>query len=214
MEYRVKPKVPFLPEADIEAVADSLLSRYEAREGIIDAPPVPIEFIAEDFLGFELRWDNLPYDTLAYVDPNASIICFNLERSDYFDNIGNEFTLAHEIGHPELGHFEEAQAQLALGLQNEPKQFLHRDKQQSKYSSHEFQAEYFASCLLMPRKLILPAVAKHDLTRWKSITELGKQFSVSRTAMVKRLEALGLVFKVDTKLYKSKEPANGQRRLI
>lgn len=215
MELRVKPTVPFVTKADIEATANSLLKRYQEREGPLEEPPVPVEFIAEDFLGFTLRWEDLPdYDTLAFIDPNEMEICFNLNRSEYFDQIGPEYSTAHEVGHYELGHFQEAGAQLKLGLMDEPKQFLHREEHPEKYGSHEFQAEYFAACLLMPRWLVIKEAEHFNLLRWPGIYALAEKFKVSATAMAKRLEELGLIYRDGKKLYRNKQEATGQRSIF
>jgi Zn-dependent peptidase ImmA (M78 family) len=217
MELRVKPIVAFLRKVTIEGIADSLLERYEAQVGPILAPPVPVEFIVEDFLGYTVIPEYLDGDALAFIDPNERIICWNLNRSDYFDTIGPEFTLAHEIGHPELGHFEEAAIQLALGLPDEPRRLLHRAYPSGKDGRREYQAEYFASCLTIPKKLILPAAQKRNLYRspsWSSIYELARRFNVSATAMTIRLKGLGLIYPDGKKLYTNKQEAHGQRRLF
>lgn len=215
MELRVKPSVAFMPKADIEAVADLLLKRYQNEVGLLKDAPIPIEFITEDFLGFTLRWDELAEnDTLAFIDPNKMEICFNLGRSDYFDQIGPEYCMAHEVGHYELGHFQYATIQLELGLMSEPKRFLHREIVPSKYGSHEFQAEYFAASLLMPKWLLLKLAKEYDLLQWSGIYSLADKFNVSATAMSKRLEELKLIYRDGKKLYRSEQEATGQLPLL
>lgn len=215
MELRVKPQIEYLVEAQIEHIANTLLDRYECQEGVISAPPIPIEFIVEDYLGYEIKWDNFQEDnTLAFIDPNNKVICFNLSRSDYFDRIGPEYTMAHEIGHFQLGHFEEAQKQLLLGLEDQPPLLLHREDKKSPYNRHEIQAEYFASCLLMPRKFIIDETKNYDLLKWNSIYTLAERYNVSVTAMKKRLENLKLIYVKDNKIYNSKQEAYGMKPLL
>ena len=213
MNFRVKPTVPFIPKPDLEAAAESLLEQYQKQEGEVAIPPIPIEFIAY-FLGFDFDWEIFQdHDTLAFIDPNEMKICFNLGRSDYFDQIGNEYTLAHELGHYQLKHFKSVNAQSQSELLREPSKFLHREDHGEKYHSHEFQAEYFASCLLMPRRLILDQVKIYNVLRWGGIAMLAKKFTVSKTAMVKRLEQLDLIYVAGKKLYRNKQEADRQNRV-
>ena len=215
MELRVRSSVDYLTEDQIENVADTLLNRYQEQKGLIEGPPIPIEFIVEDFLGYTVIWGNLQEtDTFAYIDPNEKKICFNLKKPDYFDRIGPEYTMAHEIGHPELNHFEEISKQLDLGLENQPTRFLHRNPVKNGYSRHEFQAEYFASCLLMPRWLILPFSKKYNLLEWNSLYAIADQLNVSITALTNRLRNLKLIYITDKKIYKNKQEAAGMRRLL
>ena len=215
MELRVKPNINYLLPAAIEHKANTLLHQYEAADAPITTPPIPIEFIAEDFLGYELVWEHLSdYNTLAFVDPNEMQICFNYKRSDYFDRIGFEFTLAHEIGHPVLGHFEEAQVQFELGIKSEPTRFLHRERNSTRYQRHEIQANLFAGHLLMPKKLLVTEAHQYNLLERNSIFELAKKFKVSFTAMLKRLQELHLVYSDGKNLYRDKQEASGMKRLL
>ena len=215
MELRVKPRVDYLTKGQLEAAAGNLLDRYEVAESPINGPPVPVEFVVENFLGFDIKWDKLNDDcTLAFIDPNRKLLCLNLDRSSYFDDVGYEYTLAHEIGHWELNHFEPATRQLELGLRDQPSRYLHRANGNRQYRSHEFQAEYFASCLLMPKRLILPTSKEYDLLEWKSLYSINEQFKVSITAVAKRLTDLKLIYIKDKKLYNNEQEAAGIKRLF
>lgn len=215
MELRVRPKVDYLTESEIEDIATELLELYQETEGEIQNPPIPIEFIVEDFLQFKVLWEVFQEsDTLAYIDPNEKKICFNLEKADYFDRVGSEFTMAHEIGHFKLDHFEDVSKQLALGILDQPTRFLHRDNAGSTYSRHEFQAEYFASCLLMPKWLISTVQRKYDLLKWHNLYTIADLFNVSITALTKRLSRLRLIYIKDKKIYTSEQDASGMSRLL
>ena len=217
MELRVKPEVDFLPESRIESIADALLRRLEEHLKEPLVPPVNVEFLAEDVLGFSLQSEELAEaDALAYIDPNEKVICTNLARSDYFDEIGPEFTWAHEIGHSELGHFVEVGKQLTLGFLGEPKKLIHRDSicEGDKYYRHERQANFFAACLMMPRRLIVPEAQQVDCRQWSEIARLAKRFNVSASAMRIRLEELNLVYFDGKTLYGSKQEAKGQLPLL
>lgn len=213
--YRVKPTVEFISKRNIEAKADALLDRYEADFGMIGGPPVLVEFIAEDFLEFRISWWKFQQpETIACINPNIKEIGLNEERSDYFDHAGQEYTLAHEIGHWVLDHFADDSKQMKFPLDGQPDQFLHREHDLGPYRDHEFQAEYFASCLLMPKRLLLPIAATCNLLEWKSLYEMRDKFSVSITSMTKKLQELKLIFIKDKKIYPDENQANGMQPLI
>lgn len=217
MDLRVKPEVDFMLPHKIEAVAEALLRRFENSLSEPLVPPVKVEFLAEDFLHFSLKYEEFTDNkALAYIDPNEMEICVNLARSDYFDRVGYDFTWAHEIGHSELRHFIEVGEQLPLWLQGEPKRLIYREKvpKGDKYYWHEWQANKFAGFLTMPKWLLCPEAQKLDLRQWHSVYTLAKRFSVSVSVMVIRLEELKLVYKVGKTLYGSEEEATGQLPLF
>ena len=74
----------FLPEAELERMANRLLARYEGRHGPISCPPVPVESILEDVLDLNILWDTVPekpgQSILAGLDPNNRTAVFNETR--------------------------------------------------------------------------------------------------------------------------------------
>jgi len=217
MELRVKPVVDFMLPIWIEAEANALLRQYGETLSEPLVPPIKVEFIAEDLLGFSLTSDEFSEtEALAYIDPNEMVICINLARSGYFDHVGFDFTWAHEIGHYLLNHFVEIGEQLPLWLQDQPKKLIHREnvREGEKYFWHEYQANKFAAYLMMPKWLLCPAIQRFNLRQWSSIYELAKYFNVSVTAMSRRLQELGLVFVSGKTLYGSEEEATGQLPLF
>ncbi|MCY4062337.1 MAG: ImmA/IrrE family metallo-endopeptidase [Chloroflexi bacterium] len=215
MTYRVKPVVEFMADDEIEDRANKLLRKYEAQHGPIHDPPVPVEFIAEDTLGFEVKLTELDdANTVAYIAPDQRQICVNELQSEYLNNVGQEFTIAHEIGHWVLDHFAEDRTKTLAGLDNQPTRFLHRGKPDGQYKRHEIQAEHFASCLLMPKKLILPLVTEFDVFQWRNLYDLQAQFHVSITAMTKRLQKLKLIYIRGKCIYANELEAHGTKRLF
>ena len=215
MVFRVTPSVKYKSESALEAKAEQLLRRYETEFGPIEAPPVPIEFIVTEFLGFETRIENLEEpETVAYIDPNLKVICLNEQKSEYLNRIGPEFTWAHEIGHWELGHFEDVGRQLNLGFELEDSRILHQEPTGGKRPRREIQADYFAGCLLMPKRLLLPEAKKLDLLDPNSIRLLKDRFKVSRQAMKIRLEMLRLVCFGEDGIYRDRMESQGLRRLF
>ena len=183
--------------------------------GPIKAPPVPIEFIVTELLGFETRIENLGEpDTVAFIEPNLKVICLNEQKSDYLNRIGPEFTWAHEIGHLELGHFEDDGHQLSLGIVKEDTRILYREPTSGRRPRHEIQADFFAGCLLMPKRLLLPLANELDLVEPSNRQMLKDQFNVSNQAMQIRLEKLGLIYCYQGRIYRDPMEALGNRRLF
>ena len=215
MSFRSKPTVKFLKEQQIEAKAEALLARFEAEYGPIEKPPVPVEFVAEDFLGFQITWTTLSdSQTYGHILPDRKEITLNDKLSDYFDSIGPEFTLAHEIAHWELDHFDDVSRQRKLGIKVEMSQLHHNRDNYVRKDSHEFQANYFAGCLLIPKRLLLPRAYQLDLTKKSSIDKLTAQFKVSATVMRIRLEQLRLIYVHEGRIYRDRPEATGNRRLL
>ena len=161
--------VPYLADEAIERDSVSLIEEYEHARGVTIEPPIPIEDILEKHLKLRIEFDDLharhnvprpengQTDILGAIYGDGSI--FIDESLDPEENPVREgryrFTLAHEGGghwrlHQHLIKEDTAQASL-FGDDGAPK-FICR-------SSHakervEWQADFYASCLLMPRKMV------------------------------------------------------------
>ncbi len=187
-----------------------MLDRYAWEIEPIAIPPVPVEKIADFLLDLSLEWLDIP-DTveepiLAYLQPDSKTIRLNERRLAYFEQYPGtyEYTLAHEIGHYQL-HVTTAGRR--------PDQFYVYRYRQTTKNRRERQAERFASYLLMPAYLLLPAIKGINLQRWPELYRLRDQFKVSITALMIRLEELGYVYVAgNRRLYPTKGAATGDRR--
>ncbi|MCL5125397.1 MAG: ImmA/IrrE family metallo-endopeptidase [Deltaproteobacteria bacterium] len=212
----IKTDVPFLTDEAIEAKAERLIDRYSREIAPIVASPVPVERIADFLLELSIDWspiadtDNEPI--LALIDPSERAIRLNENRKEHFDQYFGSlaFTYAHEIGHHELhltqggiiqNQFEE------IGCQ----QYLCRMKKRDR---REIQANLFAGFLLMPTRMILTAQESYDFKKWSNLYQLSEQFSVSITALTRRLTDMGLVYIKNKVIYFSEAEANGQLSMI
>jgi hypothetical protein len=219
--------MPFIPDDELEQRANRMLSRWEACEKSPLQPPVPVQLIAEVLLDLRFDWDVIA-DTdatpiLAYVNPATRTIKMNEARRSHFETFfGTEaYTVAHEVGHWDLHVDASPYTQQSFSLEDEPKVQVHmplmhcerssRDKQHDRY---EIQADKYASYLLMPKHLLLAALRGRDVCRWPTIYALRDMFEVSTTAMVKRLEALGLIYVAGGSIYPSKAHYDGQAALF
>lgn len=161
--------VRYLTEEAIERDAASLIAEYEHARGVTIEPPVPVEHIIEKHLKLRIEFDdmharhNIPRpangqpDILGAIYGDGSIfIDESLDPEEHPSREGRyRFTLAHEGGghwrlHKHLIVEDTAQASLFEG-DRAPK-FICRSSQAKERV--EWQADFYASCLLMPRKMV------------------------------------------------------------
>lgn len=219
-----KYKVPYLPEKVIEEHAEMLLGEWAVDHPAVTEPPVPIEDILELGLGLNFEIADLQSD-LGHPDILGGIwfgarlikVDQSLDPTNNPRILGRyRFTLAHEVGHWRLHrkHLMDDPNAASLFEQNSDPAFVCRS---SSKPPEEWQADRFAACVLMPRRLIFEA-----WERWQgkpdevSLDELGIDendesamdsfcrpfadlFEVSAQAMRYRLQGLDL-------LVKEKEP--------
>lgn len=167
-------KVPYLYEEQIERDAAALLAEYAQARGVVIAPPIPIENIVEKHLKLGIEFDDthrlfgvprsglgLDPDILGaiFFDDGRIVIDESFDPEEYPAKEGRyRFTLAHEGGghwrlHRHLFAKDPAQAAL-FGGPAAPSVICRssQDKQPV-----EWQADFYASCLLMPRMLVIAA---------------------------------------------------------
>ncbi|MCC7422906.1 MAG: ImmA/IrrE family metallo-endopeptidase [Planctomycetaceae bacterium] len=158
-----KSDVPFLHAKQIEREADLLLEEYALKFPTMTAPPMPVDGIAE--LHLQLSLEYLDMKSLFPMADVHGAIWFQQARIGIDQSLDPDanpsrrgryhFTLAHEVGHWRLHrqHFVSNPAQRTLFGDGTP----HPDVvcRSSEVSQPvEWQANAFASCLLMPRKLV------------------------------------------------------------
>jgi IrrE N-terminal-like domain len=167
-------KVPYLREEQIERDAAALLADYAQERNVVIAPPIPIEDIVEKHLKLGIEFDDihrllrvprsdlgLDPDILGLIwfDDRRIVIDESLDPVEYPSKEGRyRFTLAHEGG----GHwrlhrhlFAKDPAQICFFKELEPPSVVCRSSQAKE--PVEWQADFYASCLLMPRKLVMAA---------------------------------------------------------
>jgi hypothetical protein len=167
-------KVPYLYEEQIERDAAALLAEYAQARSVVIAPPIPIEDMVEKHLKLGIEFDDMhrlldhPRSGLG-LDPDIlGAIWFDDRRIVIDESLDPEenpskegryrFTLAHEGG----GHwrlhrhlFAKDPAQVSLFNEPAPPSVVCRSSQAKE--PVEWQADFYASCLLMPRKLVMAA---------------------------------------------------------
>ena len=166
--------VPYLADKAIEREAAALLAEYTRARGVTIEPPIPIEDIVEKHLKLGIEFDDthrlfgVPRSGIG-LDPDILGAMFFSEARIVIDESldpeenpskegGYRFTLAHEGGghwrlHRWLFANDPAQA-LLFGGQAIPSVICRSSQAKERV---EWQADFYASCLLMPRKLVMTA---------------------------------------------------------
>ena len=214
---KVKMKVPWISKEKIALKATNLIENFQALAKYDVKPPIPVEDIIEQYLGLRLIYDDLHKvfgrDVLGAVYVESKTICINERLFESSSEGRLVFTIAHEVGHWVL-HRQHIEALEKDG----PRQVI-VSKRNSK-DTIEWQADYFASCMLMPEKEIREAfekvcspeaiIVKHSMNeanegsggepfveQWPFIAaamcEAGGFSNVSKHAMIIRLQDLGLL---------------------
>lgn len=194
---------------EIERKATDLL--FEFGKGNLPGPLIPVQTIVEEYLGLSL-FIGSPADIGQTDDVLGAIFfedneVFLNEKLLHMEGRFN-FTLAHETGHDQMHRGVVDPVDYLRPLFGHPRRFPGVICRDGDRSILEWQADVYASCLLMPRTLLHNAVTEvakeqeiwHDGRRFVySPTEgagfigtLAQRFQVSRQAMRYRLDKVDL----------------------
>ncbi len=210
--------VQFLQDKVIEHKSLELLYHYSKKENWEICAPIPVEIIAENYLGYQIELTNEGIFKESTVlgginfDENTIQINGNIENQDGRYN----FTISHEIGHHVL-HKDWLYAQKnqqSLFSDVEIQSILCREE--GNKPKAEVQADMFGAFLLMPSELVRDifiklykhpidmsfkqVVAKFGLSVEEearmiaeNVIRKGGFTNVSKIAMVNRLKNLHLI---------------------
>ena len=167
----MKIEVPYMPDDAIERNAESLLAQYAHARRVEIRAPIPIEDIVEKHLKLRIEFDDLPRlldvprggfgpdpDIFGaiWLDSGRIVIDESLDPEERPAMEGRyRFTLAHEGGghwrlHRGLVRSDCGQETLFADAL-EPTVICRSSKAKERV---EWQADFYASCLLMPRRLV------------------------------------------------------------
>lgn len=156
---------------------------------------------AADYLDLGIVWESIPADDrgeiAAMIIPTQQEIIINERIPALKDGFGQS-TIAHEIGHWILHINRQAAIEFkdkidrCLEIENKP--FLCRSSTSLK--GIEWQAQYFASCLLMPVYLLTEEIKGRDLTNWKHLYAIADEFGVTKSNLINRLQSLNWIKKI------------------
>jgi hypothetical protein len=165
--------VSYVPDEVIEKDTEVLLADYARARGVAIEPPIPIDDIIEKHLKLGIEFDdthrlfNVPRSGIGFDPDILGAIFFDQkqividESLDPDSNPAKEgryrYTAAHEVGHWQLHRalFGKDPAQTSLFETNAAPSVVCRSSQAK--ARIELQADLYASCLLMPRKLVFAA---------------------------------------------------------
>jgi IrrE N-terminal-like domain len=155
-------KLRFMKDQEFEDEAALLLAEYSNQHGQVVTPPIPIDEIVELYLQLQLEFKNM--QQLFGVDDVHGALWVNerrvgiderLDPAQHHSMLGRyRFTLAHEAGHWRLHRqlFQKKANQLKLLPEGADRpEYICRS---SDNEPIEYQANRFASCLLMPREMV------------------------------------------------------------
>ena len=158
-------QVKYLTEEEIEADANALLAEYSQARVMALMPPVPVDDILETQLGLSLDFDDIQTvlgvpDVLGamWVDRREVFIDQSLDPDRFPEVEGRfHFSVAHEIGHwrKHRHYFKTDNGQRSLSESSNRRSVVCRTSQAKERI--EWQADYYASCLLMPKSMVLAA---------------------------------------------------------
>jgi hypothetical protein len=154
--------VPYLPAIQIECEAESLLTAFGRRFLPIVEPPVPVAVIARELLGLRIESLDLKrqfghsevHGAIWFAQRKIAVDHEIDPARSPANSARYRFTLAHELGHWQLHrqHFQNP-------FQSQDGELAPPDvvcRSGHRVLPIEWQADQFASLLLIPRKMLLP----------------------------------------------------------
>ena len=186
---------------ELENIASNLrLEVEQSRRRRLNADSVA-EGIA-DYLALCIVRKSIPADRqgsiAAMIIPVKRLVYINEDISALEGGFGQS-TIAHEIGHWILHIDRQAVGEYIdreeKGMKIEVQPFLCRSEQSAK--GIEWQAQYFAGCLLMPEYKLVEARKGRNLTNWKHLYAIADEFGVTISNLLYRLKSLDWIVKND-----------------
>jgi hypothetical protein len=188
----------FISKDEIEFRAMDVLTRVNQKRKRPLKWPIDAGHVAEA-LGLDMDCGDIPPDEkgaiAAMILPTERKIIMN-EKSLELPKGFEESSIAHEIGHWEL-HIDRnavycAEEDQKRGVEIVVEPFLCRSISSQK--GIEWQAQYFASCLLMPSFKLEEVRKGRDLTKWKHLYAMQDELGVTISNLTNRLQDLGWIY--------------------
>ncbi|WP_392481460.1 ImmA/IrrE family metallo-endopeptidase [Nostoc sp. C110] len=221
----------YYSKEQIESKANEVLRIMEVNNY---PPKWPFEASrAADALGIMIDWQSIPPDTQGSIVAKILPLQRKIVLNELIPKLSGGFvesTIAHEIGHWIL-HVNQDEAdglteqlELNLGLEDVTRYFLCRTvdtktsqiNMNSQLENIEWQAQFFASCLLMPLHILETTRKGRDLTNWKHLYAIQEELGVTISNLIYRLQSLGWISipKGSKQIYLGKAAPNGQTNLF
>jgi hypothetical protein len=214
-------KVPWLPKQGIAGLTTQILDDYQAMAGYPLRPPIPVDDVVERYFKLRLSFEDLVEilgidDVLGATYVEQRLVCIDERLLDGPHEGRLAFTCAHELGHWVLHRHLVEKAARRAGNSSAIVCRISTAKEPI-----EWQADYFAACMLMPEAQVIRAfhaafgiqnIKIHNerssyrgsrlcfepsLENWPyiaaAVCEVGGFDNVSKQAMIIRLQELGLL---------------------
>lgn len=188
----------FLHKQQIETKATEILKQMSTSPNYAPNFPLDASRVAE-FLGLDVLWDSITPDeegtVAARILPLERLIEINEDIPSLRGGFG-ESTIAHEIGHWVL-HIDTNEVNRVLRLQEKGVKITVEPllcRSANHLQGMEWQAQYFASCLLMPQSVLETLQQKRELTQWRHLYEMAEELGVTISNLVHRLTDLGWIY--------------------
>lgn len=185
----------FIPKSEIESKANQILGQMQKHKANWT---YDISQVAE-LLGLDVLWYPIPEDEngviAARIMPLERLIEVNEKLLDLVQGLSDS-TLAHEIGHWVL-HIDREGVEKFLAEHSSTGQLIKIEpflcRPEMNFTGMEWQAQYFASCLLMPTSRLKKVIGTRDMTRWKHLYQIAGEMGVTISNLVHRLKDLGWI---------------------
>lgn len=188
----------FISKVEIEAMALEILLKMQQNPHYIPQYPLDASRVAE-FLGLDIVWDNIADDRQGQIAARILPLEYLIEINENITQLQGGFgesTIAHEVGHWVL-HIDVEKVEQYTRLQNkginiQVEPLVCRSEN---YSARiEWQAQYFAGCLLMPQYILVQLGQGKDLTNWSKLYSLADELGVTISNLIHRLQDLGWIY--------------------
>jgi Zn-dependent peptidase ImmA (M78 family) len=159
------------------------LAEYIARQ--YDDKIIPVDKIAEqeNLLLFYDNYDKGTFDGMTVYTNGQFYVHLNVDNGNHIHSERGRFTLAHELGH----YFLDTHRKGLMSGILEPHPSIINKKQ---FNAIEREADYFASCLLMPEDRFKQDVFRQKFS-FELIETLCSNYKVSKTACAFRFAQIG-----------------------
>lgn len=187
----------FLSKEEIERRALEVILRVQEKRKRPLKWPIDAGHLAEA-LDLDMDCGNIPADEqgaiAAMILPTERKIVMN-ENNLSFPKGFEESSIAHEIGHWELHIDQNAVSQFVAIQESGQEQFVEPFlcRNVNSLKGIEWQAQYFAGCLLMPKFKLEDAQRGRDLTNWKHLYAMKDELGVTISNLIIRLKDLNWI---------------------
>ena len=165
-------------KSKIKKLAEFIALQYDEKV-------IPLEKIVEAE-GLRVYFDNYEkgtFDGMTIYEKGKFYIHINIDNGNRIDSARGRFTLAHELGHYIIDTHR-------IGLMKGLLEPHHSTTNKKQFYEIEREADYFASCLLMPEVRFQKDIYRKKFC-FDLINSLSKEYNVSITACAFRFAQIG-----------------------